>query len=144
MTMQQWDEEWILPTQGRRFYEISDPLRAWLRKIRAGHGWLLLFLPHTSASLALQENADSDVQADILDFLARWVRDDDPLYRHRNEGPDDMSAHIRTLLGTQSLQIPVRAGRLLLGTWQGAYLLEHRERPQRRRIMISFLGEREE
>ena len=142
--MKQWDEEWTVPTQGRRFYEITDPLRAWLQGITARHGWLLVFLPHTSASLTLQENADSDVQADILDFLARLVTDDDPAYRHRNEGADDMSAHIRTLLGTQSLQIPVRAGHLLVGTWQGVFLLEHRERPQQRRLLISFLGEVEE
>lgn len=141
MTMKQWDEEWSLPTQGRRFYEITSPLRDWLQTIAAQHGWVQLFLPHTSASLALQENADSDVQADILDFLARLVADDDLRYRHRNEGPDDMSAHIRTLLGTQSLQIPVRGGRLCLGTWQGVYLMEHRERAQQRRVLLSFIGE---
>ncbi len=101
----------------------------------------MLFLPHTSASLALQENADPDVQADLLDFLAKLVPDDDPAYRHRNEGPDDMSAHIRSLLGTQSLQVPVGQGRLQLGTWQGIFLLEHRQRAQARRITVSFLGE---
>ena len=134
------NHELKVATQGRRFYELGAQLQNWLREIGAREGWLLLFLPHTSASLALQENADPDVQADILDFLAKLVPDDDPAYRHRNEGPDDMSAHIRSLLGSQSLQLPVQRGRLQLGSWQGVFLLEHRQRPQTRRIMISFLG----
>jgi secondary thiamine-phosphate synthase enzyme len=133
--------ELTLATRGRQFYELTTQLQSWLGRIGARDGWLLLFLPHTSASLALQENADPDVQADLLDFLAKLVPDDDPAYRHRNEGPDDMSAHIRSLLGTQSLQVPVGQGRLQLGTWQGIFLLEHRQRAQARRITISFLGE---
>ncbi|MCE5386959.1 MAG: secondary thiamine-phosphate synthase enzyme YjbQ [Acidithiobacillus sp.] len=139
--MQQWDDSWELPAWGRGIWELTGDLQDWLTRLSARQGWLLLFLPHTSASLALLENADPDVQADILDFLARLAPDGDPRYRHQNEGKDDMAAHLRSLLGGQSLQLPVREKRLCLGTWQGVYLLEHREQPRQRRLLLSFLGE---
>ncbi len=139
--MQQWDDSWELPAWGRGIWELTGDLQDWLTRLSARQGWLLLFLPHTSASMALLENADPDVQADILDFLARLAPDGDPRYRHQNEGKDDMAAHLRSLLGGQSLQLPVREKRLCLGTWQGVYLLEHREQPRQRRLLLSFLGE---
>ncbi len=139
--MQQWDDSWELPAWGRGIWELTGDLQDWLTRLSARQGWLLLFLPHTSASLALLENADPDVQSDILDFLARLAPDGDPRYRHQNEGKDDMAAHLRSLLGGQSLQLPVREKRLCLGTWQGVYLLEHREQPRQRRLLLSFLGE---
>ncbi|MCE5393283.1 MAG: YjbQ family protein [Acidithiobacillus sp.] len=139
--MQQWDDSWELPARGRGIWELTADLQEWLIRLDARQGWLLLFLPHTSASLALLENADPDVQADILDFLTRLAPDGDPRYRHQNEGKDDMAAHLRSLLGGQSLQLLIRERRLCLGTWQGVYLLEHRVQPRQRHLLLSFLGE---
>lgn len=112
--------------------------------VDAWAGWANLFVPHTSASLLLQENADPDVRADILDYFARLVPDGDPDFRHRNEGTDDMSAHLRSVLTQNSLIIPVREGRAALGGWQGVFLFEHRVRPISRRVLVSFQGVMEE
>ena len=100
-----------------------------------------VFIHHTSASLIITENADSDVQVDLDAFMARLVRDGDPVFVHTAEGPDDMSAHVRSVLTATSLTIPVQGGRCDLGTWQGVFLWEHRERPHRRRITVSFIGQ---
>jgi len=139
-TLQQRDAQWHIATTGRGLYPLDARLASWLREIAAENGWVQIFLPHTSAGLILQENADPDVQRDLLDFFARLVPDGDPRYRHQNEGPDDMSAHIRTTLTQNSLGIPVRDGALQLGTWQGLYLFEHRQRPQQRRLWVGFAG----
>jgi secondary thiamine-phosphate synthase enzyme len=100
-----------------------------------------LFVRHTSASLIVQENADPDVRADLDRFMARLVPDGDPLFRHRDEGPDDMPAHVRAALTATQLGIPLAGGRLVLGTWQAIYLWEHRARPHRRDVAIHLIGE---
>jgi secondary thiamine-phosphate synthase enzyme len=125
-------------TRGPGLHEITEPVAAWVRSTGRSDGLLTLFLRHTSASLLIQENADADVRADLEAFLRRLVpRADDPAMaylRHRIEGPDDMPAHIRAALLPVSLSIPVADGHLLLGTWQGIWLFEHRDRPHRREI----------
>ena len=103
-------------------------------------GLLTLFIRHTSASLIIQENADPEVQGDLDRFLARLVPDGDALFRHRAEGPDDMPAHVRAALTAVQISIPLSAGRLVLGTWQGIYLWEHRLRPHPREIALHLLG----
>jgi secondary thiamine-phosphate synthase enzyme len=127
-------------TNGPGFHEITDAVSGWLKG--RGDGLLTLLVQHTSASLLIQENADPDVRRDLLGFLERLVPwGDDPSMRwlsHTLEGPDDMPAHIKAALLPVSLQIPVRAGRLVLGTWQGIYLVEHRTAPQRRRVAAHF------
>jgi secondary thiamine-phosphate synthase enzyme len=99
-----------------------------------------LFLQHTSASLVIQENADPDVLRDLEDWLGRLAPDGDPRYRHADEGPDDMSAHLRSTVTASSLTVPVVDGRLGLGTWQAIYLAEHRTAPHRRRLVVTVQG----
>ena len=113
----------------------------WLAGTGIASGLLTLFIRHTSASLLVQENADPDVRGDLDRFFARLVPDGDPLFRHRDEGPDDMPAHVRAALTQVQLAVPVAAGRLVLGTWQGLYVWEHRRRPHRREIALHVLGE---
>jgi secondary thiamine-phosphate synthase enzyme len=124
-----------IQTHGPGLYEFTDRLRGWVR----GEGVLTLFIRHTSASLLIQENAAPEVQTDLLGFLDRLAPSaDDPSMawlRHRDEGPDDMPAHIKAALLPVSLQVPVIDGRMALGTWQGVYLLEHRARPHRREVV---------
>ncbi len=126
-------------TDGESFVDITDALRLWLKEHGAREGLLLLFLRHTSASLTIQENADPAVQTDLLTALGRLAPEDFS-WIHGSEGPDDMPAHIRTMLTDASLTIPVEAGRLGLGTWQGVYLIEHRTRPHRRQLRLVYLG----
>ncbi|WP_425455869.1 secondary thiamine-phosphate synthase enzyme YjbQ [Afifella aestuarii] len=128
-----------LPTRGESFIDITDELQEWLRETGARSGLLCIFVRHTSASLTIQENADPSVQTDLLTALDRlapqnagWV--------HDTEGPDDMPAHIRTMLTDVSLTVPVEDGRLALGTWQGVYLVEHRARPHRRSLKLVYFG----
>lgn len=132
--------EWRINNGGRGLYELTQKLQNWLREVGAWEGWANLFVPHTSASLLVQENADPDVREDILDYFARLVVDGDPRFRHANEGPDDMAAHLRSVLTQNSLVIPVRAGRPALGVWQGVFLFEHRVRPRDRQVLVSFQG----
>mgnify|MGYP000678183141 CR=1 FL=1 len=127
-------------TNGRGFIDVTREIGGWLRDRGAGDGVVTLFLRHTSASLTVQENADPDVLRDLADSLDRLAPRDWP-YRHDSEGPDDMPAHIRTMLTATSLQVPVQAGRMMLGTWQAIYLVEHRDRPHIREIAIHFMGE---
>ena len=101
----------------------------------------LVFLHHTSASLVLCENADPEVQADMERFIARLVPDGDPIFRHIDEGPDDMPAHVRSILTSNSLSVPVSSGRCDLGIWQGIYLWEHRRTPHTRRITVTVFGD---
>ena len=130
----------VVQTPGRGLHDITQRVAAAVHDLGADTGLCHLFLQHTSASLTIQENADPDVLHDLADWFARAAPDGDPRYRHRDEGPDDMSAHIRTALTDTSLMIPVIEGRLALGTWQGIYLFEHRTRPHRRSIVVTLLG----
>lgn len=129
-----------IDTPGRALVEITRPVTEWVDAQRIRTGLLTLFIRHTSASLLIQENADPDVQADLNRFLARLVPDGDPLFRHRDEGPDDMPAHVRAALTAVQLSVPVLNGRLALGTWQGIYVWEHRLRPHRRQVVLHLLG----
>ncbi len=127
------------PRQG--LVEITGEIATWLARQAVRDGLLTLFLRHTSASLTIQENADPDVQRDLEAFFAKLVPEDPALYRHRSEGPDDMPAHIKAALTQSHLSLPVEGGRLLLGTWQGIYLFEHRSRPRNREIALHLLGQ---
>lgn len=126
-------------TRGGRLIDVTREVAAWIKQQGARDGLLTLFMRHTSASLLIQENADPDVQVDLVTALDRlaprnagWV--------HDTEGPDDMPAHVKTMLTGVNLAIPVEAGRMLLGTWQGIYVAEHRDRPHARQIALHFLG----
>jgi secondary thiamine-phosphate synthase enzyme len=126
-------------TRGPGLSDQTAAVRAWLGRIDAGDGLLTLFIRHTSASLLIQENADPDVHTDLLDALER-LAPRDHAYVHDVEGPDDMPAHIKSALTATSLSIPVQAGRMLLGTWQGIYVVEHRDRPHRREVVLHYIG----
>ncbi len=127
------------PRQG--LTEVTGEIAAWLAAQPLREGLLTLFLRHTSASLVIQENADADVQRDLEAFLDQLVPEDPALYRHRAEGPDDMPAHIKAALTQSHLSLPVSQGRLLLGTWQGIYLWEHRRKPRPRELVLHLVGE---
>jgi secondary thiamine-phosphate synthase enzyme len=133
--------EFRIPTRGRGFYEFTDEVDAWISKHGFRDGLVTLHLRHTSASLLIQENADPDVRVDFESFFARLVPDGDSLFIHTAEGDDDMPAHIRTALTTVNLSLPVKAGKLTLGTWQGIYLWEHRRSPHQRSVTAHFIGE---
>jgi secondary thiamine-phosphate synthase enzyme len=128
-----------IETRGVGFTEITSEAREFLRESRAGEGALLVYLRHTSASLTIQENADSDVQRDLVAALDRLAPENAP-WVHDVEGPDDMPAHIKAMLSGVSLHVPVRDGKPLLGTWQGVYLIEHRRAAHRREIVLQFIG----
>jgi secondary thiamine-phosphate synthase enzyme len=128
-------------TEGEGFTDITAEARRFVTQCEAGDGLLLLYLRHTSASLTIQENADPDVQADLVTALRRLAPADGP-WIHTIEGPDDMPGHIKTMLTGVSLHVPVERGALKLGTWQGIYLVEHRARPHRREVLLQFVGSR--
>jgi secondary thiamine-phosphate synthase enzyme len=128
-------------TRGRGLFEITRPVRDWTAGSGVRSGLLTLFVRHTSASLVVQENADPDVRGDLERYFARLVPDGDALFRHRDEGPDDMPAHVRAALTAVQLSIPLIDGRLALGTWQGIYLWEHRLRPHRREVAVHLAGD---
>jgi secondary thiamine-phosphate synthase enzyme len=130
----------VIDTHGRGTYEITAEVERELSGSGIEHGLAHLFVHHTSASLIICENADPAVRSDLEAFMAREVPDGDPLFRHVEEGPDDMPAHIRSILTQTSLTVPVTAGRLALGTWQGIYLWEHRTRPHRRALTVTVNG----
>jgi len=119
--------------------EFTSEAAAWLSEQGVDDGVLTLFIRHTSASLTIQENADPDVQADLIDALDTLAPQSSS-YRHGCEGPDDMPAHIKSAITSTSLTVPVQSGRMLLGTWQGLYVIEHRTRPHARDIALHFLG----
>lgn len=131
----------IVATRGKGLVEITAKVRSWLDGEGFSTGLLTVFCRHTSASLTLQENADPDVRTDLETWFERAAPEDPSRYVHRLEGPDDMPAHIRTALTDVSLSIPIAEGRLLLGTWQGIYLFEHRARPHRREVALHVVGE---
>ena len=128
-------------TRGRGLVEFTRAVTQWTAQSGLETGLLTLFVRHTSASLLIQENADPDVRGDLDRFFARLVPDGDPLHRHQDEGPDDMPAHVRSALTNVQLSIPLAGGQLVLGTWQGIYLWEHRTRPHRREVAAHLLGE---
>ena len=128
-------------TPGRGLMEITRPVTAWVTTTGLRTGVLTLFVRHTSASLLIQENADPDVRGDLDRFFARLVPDGDRLFQHQDEGPDDMPAHVRAALTAVQLSIPLQEGRLVLGTWQGIYLWEHRVRGHRREVVGNLTGE---
>ena len=127
-------------TRGRGFRDISADVQSAVRQSGIRDGLCHLFIRHTSASLLVTENADPDVRRDLETFMVRVAPDGDPEWIHSLEGPDDMPAHIRSVLTCTDLSLPVRAGRLALGTWQGVYLWEHRARPHQRRVEVTVLG----
>jgi secondary thiamine-phosphate synthase enzyme len=133
--------ELTIATRGRGLYEFTSQVESWLAQNKFSDGLLTLHVRHTSASLLIQENADPDVRRDLEAFFQRLVPDGDSLFVHTAEGDDDMPAHIRTALTTVNLSLPVRAGRPVLGTWQGIYLWEHRTHGHSRRIALHFVGE---
>jgi len=139
--MKQSGKRLEVSTKGKGLYEISDQVVGWVRETGLKTGLLTVFIQHTSASLTIQENADPDVIQDLNDHFNRLAPEDNKLYRHTVEGPDDMPAHIRTALTGTQLSIPVMDGRPALGTWQGIYVFEHRRAPHRRKIVLHLLGE---
>lgn len=128
-------------TAGIGLSEITPAVARWVAGAGIATGLLTVFCRHTSASLLIQENADPDVQADLLAFFQDVAPEDPQRYRHDTEGPDDMPAHLRAALTQTSLAIPVEAGRLLLGTWQGIYLFEHRRAAHEREIVLHLIGD---
>lgn len=135
-----FQKEFFTETHGRGIYEITHQVVEITKEAQIEIGLCHIFLCHTSASLILCENADPAVQTDLETFIASLVLDGDPEYRHTSEGSDDMAAHIRTVLTHSDLTIPLQKGQLLLGTWQGIYLWEHRKQPHRRRTIITIRG----
>jgi len=133
--------ELVVETPGEGFTDITGEARRFIEESRAGDGVLLLYLRHTSASLVIQENADPDVQTDLVTALRGLAPADGP-WVHTVEGPDDMPGHIKTMLTGVTLHVPVRGGALELGIWQGIYLVEHRTQPHRREIILQFVGSR--
>ena len=138
--LRQFNATLAFDTRGRGLVEITRPIADWTAASDMENGLLTLFVRHTSASLVVQENADPDVRGDLERFLARLIPDGDSLFRHRDEGADDMPAHVRAALTAVQLSIPLSGGRLALGTWQGIYLWEHRIRPHRREVALHLVG----
>ena len=127
-------------TAPREIREITRELAGWARVRASGTELLTVFIRHTSASLLIQENYSPDVRRDLDDFLDRLAPEDPSRYRHNDEGPDDMPAHLKAALTQVTLTIPVIDARLQLGTWQGVFLLEHRARPHRRELVLTLIG----
>ncbi len=130
-----------LDTEPHEIKEITGEIAGWVEHQGMGCGLLTIYIPHTSASLLIQENASPDVKRDLDAFLQRIVPENTALYRHNDEGPDDMPAHIKSMLTQTQLTIPVADGQLQLGTWQGIFLLEHRASPHRRSLILTLIGE---
>lgn len=139
--LRQHQRRFSIRTTGRGLLDITAAVFDELRASRIDKGVVTLFIRHTSASLLIQENANPDVQGDLERFFARLVLDGDPLFVHRSEGPDDMPAHVRAALKATQISVPVSGGELMLGTWQGIYLWEHRTRAHQREIVMHIIGE---
>ncbi len=137
MTLQQTLE---VSTRGRGTTEITDEIARIVRDAQIATGIANVFVLHTSCSVILTENADPTVRRDLETLAARWAPDGDSAYRHDDEGDDDMAAHGRNILAGSSITVPVARGKLLLGTWQGIYLWEHRSVPHRRKVAVTVLG----
>jgi secondary thiamine-phosphate synthase enzyme len=138
--LRQFSGQIRVATQGPGVVDLTSDVEKWLEDQRITTGLLTLFCRHTSASLTIQENADPSVLTDLMTALDR-LAPQSSVYTHRTEGPDDMPAHIRTLLTGVTLSIPVMEGRMVLGTWQAIYLIEHRTRPHRREVVVHVVGE---
>jgi secondary thiamine-phosphate synthase enzyme len=139
--MRQFQDKIAVTTRGQGLYEITDEAREFLARSSVVLGQLTLFVQHTSASLLIQENADSDVRRDLMEFFRRVAPENAAWITHKSEGADDMPAHIRTALTQVSLTIPVANGQVALGTWPGIYLFEHRARPHERKVLLHLIGE---
>lgn len=139
--MRQKFTQFEIASRGKGLLDFTHEVSRWLEETGIRVGLLTLFIRHTSASLVIQENADPDVQRDLEAFMARLVPEHDPLYSHILEGPDDMPAHVRAALTQTQLSIPVYDGHLMLGTWQGLYLFEHRHHSHVRKIAAHLIGE---
>ena len=127
-------------TVGQRLYEFTDQTIQWINKNNLKNGMINISIQHTSASLIVQENADQDVQTDLINYFDKLVPMDNKLYVHTTEGKDDMPAHIKSVLTNNQISLSIKDSELLLGTWQGLYLFEHRLKPQLRKIIFHFLG----
>ncbi len=138
MTSQQ---ELVVATQGRGTYDLSADVQDVVAASGIKVGMCHVFIRHTSASLMLCENADPDVRLDLETFMSKQVPDGDPMFTHTAEGPDDMPAHVRSILTQSDLNLPVSAGQCALGTWQGIYLWEHRLAPHTRHVVVTVQGE---
>jgi len=130
-----------IDTNGQRLYEFTDKTLSWIEKNNFKNGILNLSIQHTSASIIVQENADPDVQTDLINYFDKLAPMDNRLYIHTTEGKDDMPAHIKSALTNNQISLSVKNKELLLGTWQGIYLFEHRLNPQQRTIIHHFIGE---
>ena len=130
-----------IETKGQNLYEFTDKTINWIKEKKFINGFLNLSILHTSASLIVQENADPDVQTDLKNYFNKLVPMNDKLYIHSAEGKDDMPAHIKSSLTNNQINLSIKDGKLLLGTWQGLYLFEHRLAPQSRKILLHFLGD---
>ena len=130
-----------IKTSGQKLYEFTDQTVNWIKKNNFNNGLLNLSIQHTSASLIVQENADPDVQTDLIKFFDKLAPMDNNLYIHTTEGKDDMPAHIKSVLTNNQISLSIKDGELLLGTWQGLYLFEHRLEQQNRTIIHHFIGE---
>jgi secondary thiamine-phosphate synthase enzyme len=139
-SLRQAEHRLRIDTRGKGLTDITRPVASWLAEQGIATGLLTLWCRHTSASLTVQENADPTVRADIARFFEALVPEDARRYAHDDEGPDDMPAHLRTMLTDTQMSIPVAEGRLVLGTWQGLYLFEHRRAPHTREIVLHLLG----
>ncbi len=138
--MQQATHRFEVRTRGQGLYDVTRQITSWVNDQQFSTGLLTVFIQHTSASLTIQENADPDVIHDLNQHFIRLVPEDNRLYRHTIEGPDDMPAHIRAALTDVSLSIPLVNGKLALGTWQGIYVFEHRTHPHTRTVVLHLLG----
>ena len=128
-------------TSGQRLYEFTDQTIQWISKNHFANGMINISILHTSASLIVQENADPDVQSDLINYFDKLVPMDNKLYIHTTEGKDDMPAHIKSVLTNNQISLSIKENELLLGTWQGLYLFEHRLEQQNRKIIHHFIGE---
>ena len=128
-------------TNGQKLYEFTDQVIDWIKKKNFKNGILNLNIQHTSASLIVQENADPDVQTDLINYFNKLAPMDNSFYTHTTEGKDDMPAHIKSSLTNNQITLSIKNGKLILGTWQGLYLFEHRLANQSRKIMFHFLGD---
>ena len=139
--MRQANHQLSTSTSGKGLYNITLEVKLWVAQQKISTGLLTVFVPHTSASLTIQENADPDVLHDLTMFFQQLVPEDGPSYLHCSEGPDDMPAHIRSALTQTQISIPVNSGNPSLGTWQDIYLFEHRRQPHMRKIHLHLIGE---
>jgi secondary thiamine-phosphate synthase enzyme len=139
--MQIAQDRLTIETTSREIKEITREVAGWVKRQGIERGLLTIFIPHTSASLLIQENYSPDVLRDLAAFLARLAPEEPALYRHNDEGPDDMPAHLKSALTQVQLTIPVTDGEIQLGTWQGIFLLEHRAAPHRRDLVLTLIGE---